>query len=350
MLSLGSFPEVSLASARTKRDDARKLLAEGKDPSKERKENKLKSATAAQNTFGLIAKELIAKLEAEGKSPATLAKQKWFLEDLASELTKRPITEITPAEVLVILRKAEQRGRRETARRLRGAIGRVFRYGIATIRANNDPTFALRGALAQPVVTPRAAITDEVKLGALMASIDEYDGWPTIRASLQFVALTMARPGEVRFMRKSEVNFIKKIWSIPAERMKMRRPHDVPLSNQALDVLRSVWEAADSFVFPSLRSTKKSLSENALNSALRRMGYTKEEMTTHGFRASASTILNARRYNRDVIETALAHLDENEIRRAYNRYKYWDERVVLLQDWANLLDQLKTKTQALSRA
>jgi integrase len=341
MLSLGAFPEVSLSAARQKRDEARRLLAEGKNPSQQRREDRLRASTAASNTFGAIASELITKLEDEGKAPATVDKQKWFLQDLAADLTPRPITEVTAAEILVVLKKVEKRGHRETARRLRGAIGRVFRFAIATLRAENDPTFALRGALTQPIVTNRAAITDEAELGKLLVRIDDYNGWPTLKAALQFLVLTMARPCEVRFMRKSEVNFIRKIWSIPAERMKMRRPHDVPLSDRALAVLRSVWQTSDSLVFPSMQSKTKPLSENAFNSALRRIGYAKEMVTAHGFRSSASTILNSRHYDDDVIETALAHLDANEVRRAYNRAKYWPERVQLLQAWADLLDEFK---------
>jgi hypothetical protein len=234
MLSLGAFPDVSLSAAREKRDEARRLIAAGKNPSQQRREDQLRAATAGKNTFGAIVSELITKLEDEGKAPATIDKQKWFLQDLAADLSSRPITEITAAEILVVLKSVEKRGHRETARRLRGAIGRVFRYAIATLRAENDPTFALRGALTQPIVTNRAAITDEAELGKLLVHIDNYDGWPSLKTALQFLVLTMARPCEVRFMRKSEVNFIKNIWSIPAERMKTRKPHDVPLSDQAL--------------------------------------------------------------------------------------------------------------------
>jgi len=215
MLSLGAFPEISLATARTRRDDARKLIANGLDPSTQRKEDKAKSKIVAANTFGLIAKEQLEKLREEGKAPTTLEKNRWICEDLARDLTDRPITEITPAEILAILRKVEKSGRKETARRMRGAIGRIFRYAIITLRATTDPTFALKRALTKPVVTHRAAITDEVKLGALLSSIDEYDGWPTIRSALQFLTLTMARPSEVRFMRKSEINFIKATWNVP---------------------------------------------------------------------------------------------------------------------------------------
>jgi integrase len=351
MLSLGSYPEITLASARQRRDEARRLIADGKNPSQLRREDRIKAQTAARNTFGAIAIELIEKLQEEGKSPATIDKQKWFLQDLANDLSPRPIAEISAAEILVVLRKVEKRGHKETARRLRGAIGRVFRYAIATLRAENDPTYALRGALSAPVVTNRAAITDEERLGELLRRIDTYDGrWPTLKAALQFLVHTMARSCEVRFMRKSEVSFIKRVWTVPAERMKMRRPHDVPLSNQALDILRSVWEEGDGLVFPSLHSKTKPLSENAFNSALRRMGYGKDEVTAHGFRSTASTILNGRHYDDDVIETALAHLEPNEVRRAYNRAKYWKERVQLLQDWADLLDQFKANQLRQSRA
>jgi integrase len=347
MLGLGAFPEVGLADARQKRDEARKLLAQGVDPSAHRRNEKLAAATAARNTFGTIAAEYIDKLRAEGKSDATVSKNEWLLVDLAKPLADRPIAEITPAEILALLKRIEASGRRDTARRLRGTIGSVYRYAIATLRAENDPTYALRGALLQPVVQHRAAITDERELGALMRCIDEYDGWPTLRAALLFLALTMTRPGDVRHMRRTEVNFPKATWSIPAERMKMRRPHDVPLSRQALQVLREIWDVSQhELVFPSVRSLKKPLSENAMNSALRRMGYDKTEATAHGFRSSASTILNERGFNADVIEAALAHEDEDEVRRAYNRSRYWPQRVELMQAWADLLDDFRKESMS----
>lgn len=342
MMSLGSFPEVSLAAARKKRDEARQLIAEGTDPSQQKRLDKLAANAAAKNTFGAVAAEYLEKLQEEGKAESTIEKNRWLLEDLAAPLAKRPIAEITSAEILDLLKRIEKTGRRHTARRLRGTLGTVFRYGIVTLRTANDPTFALRGALLTPVVKHRAAITDDLQFGALMRTIDEYDGWPTLRAALQFLALTMTRPGDVRHMRRSEVIFPKALWRIPAERMKMRRPHDVPLSDQALRVLRSVWStSASELVFSSIRTNRRPLSENALNSALRRMGYSKDEMTAHGFRSSASTILNERGFNPDVIEAALAHQDEDDVRRAYNRATYLPERVKLMQDWANLVDQLK---------
>jgi integrase len=344
MLALGSFPDVSLASARAKRDDARKLIGEGKDPSQQKKLDRIVAATAANNTFGAIADEHLTALKENGAAEATLNKVRWLLLDLASPLTKRPIAEVTPAEILLILKRLEKSGRRETARRLRGVIGKVCRLAVATLRAPTDPTYALQGALLAPVVHHRPAITDEKQLGALMASIDEYDGWPTLKSALLYLALTMARPGEVRYLRRNEIIWPKATWRIPAERMKMRRPHDIPLSRQALAVLRDIWDASegDALVFPSIRSTRKPLSENAMNSALRRMGYAKDEMCAHGFRSSASTILNERGYDPDVIEVALAHQDEDETRAAYNRAKYWPQRVTLLQNWADLLDEFRT--------
>jgi integrase len=346
MLTLGAFPTVSLAAARSKRDDARKLLADGTDPAIKRKLDKIAAATTAQNTFGAVAAEYLAHMEANGASESTLSKNRWMLEDLAAPLANRPISEIVAAEILILLKRIEKSGRRETARRLRGTIGSVFRHAVVTLRATTDPTFALRGALLKVNVTHRAAITDEKRLGTLMCSIDEYDGWPTIRAALQLLALTMTRPGDIRGMRRAEINFDKAVWRIPAERMKMRRAHDVPLSKQALNILHDIWSLSDTgdLVLPSIRSLNKPLSEGAMISALRRLGYTKEEMSPHGFRSAASTILNERGFNSDVIEAALAHQDENEIRRAYNRATYWPERVKLMQQWADLLDSFRQQS------
>lgn len=272
-----------------------------------------------------------------------MVKNRWMLLQLAASLAHRPIALITPPEVLLALKRVEKSGRRETARKLRGAIGSVFRLAVATLRAESDPTVVLRSALLRPNVRHRSAITDEQQLGGLMRSIDEFDGWPTIRAGLQLLALTMARPGDVRGMRWSELDLERTLWRIPAERTKMRRPHDVSLSRQALAVLKDIEPLSGSgeLVLPSIRTDEKPLSENAFNAALRRMGYTIDEMTAHGFRATASTILNERGFNPDVIEAALAHQDKNTIRRTYNRATYWPERIKLQQEWADLLDTFR---------
>lgn len=248
--------------------------------------------------------------------------------------------------ILGDLKRIEKSGRRETARRLRGVIGSVFRYAIVTLCADSDPTTALQGAPLPPKVIGRAAITDEKEFGKLLAVLNEYDGWPTVKAGLQFLILTCARPGEVRGARRSEFDLKRAVWEIPAERMKMRQMHRVPLSRQALSVLDAIWDLSDGaeLVFPSVRSKRKSLSDAAFNAALRRMGYGKEEVTAHGFRVTVSSIINSRGYNADVIEAVLAHQDPNTIRRTYNRATYWDQRVVLMQEWADLLERLVSES------
>lgn len=342
MLALGSYPHTSLGDARLRRDQARKLLESGIDPSTQRKEEKAADELSSRNTFGIVAAEVLANKEAGEAASTTMSKNRWLLENLAAPLADRPIGEITSQEILILLKRIEASGRRETARRLRGLIGSVFRYAIVTLRAKSDPTLAIHGALLAPKVKHRAAILDENELGGLMRAINAYDGWPTVRAALKFTALTFARPGEVRGALRQEFDFENSVWRISAERTKMRRPHEVPLSRQAISVVREIWALSDrnELVFASIRSPQKPLSENAMNSALRRMGFTGDDMTAHGFRASASTILNQRGYNPDVIEAALGHQDQDEIRRSYNRAKYWPQRVSLMNEWGELLDQI----------
>lgn len=342
-LSFGVYPTVSLADARAKRDDAKKLMSQGVDPAVQRKLDRIAAETASRNTFGLVAAEYLSNLEANGAAPATLAKNRWLLEDLAKPLANRPIAEVTSAEILDLLKRIERTGRRESARRLRSIMSAVFRLAVVTLRAPGDPTYALQGALLKANSKPRAAITDEAKFGELLRAIDAFDGWPTIRLALKFAALTFARPGEIRGARRGEFLFEKSVWRIPGERTKTRRPHDVSLSRQALDVLRESWPLSEGgdLVFPSIVSLAKPLSENAFNVTLRRMGFGQDEMSAHGFRATASTILNEREFNPDVIEAALAHQHRNEVRRVYNRAGYWKERVALMQTWADLLDEFR---------
>ena len=230
MLAFGAYPATSLADARTKRDEARRLLAAGIDPSTKRKQDHLDAAMSARNTFGANADEVLANKEANNASSSTLSKNRWLLKDLAAPLLERPITEISAAEILRLLKRIETSGRRESARRLRGVIGSVFRYAIVTLRATSDPTQATHGALLAPKVQHRAAIVDEKQLGGLMRAIDDYDGWPTVTAALKFTALTFARPGEVRGATRKEIDLGNAVWRISADRTKMRRPHEVPLS------------------------------------------------------------------------------------------------------------------------
>jgi integrase len=346
LLSFGAYPKISLAVARAKRDEARKLLAEGVDPGVQHRIEKLNQQISVANTFSVIADEYIEKLTKEGRAPATLSKTSWLLDFARPLLGDRPISEIGPVEVLTVLRTVERRGRLESARRLRSTIGGVFRYAIATARAQNDPTIALRGALIAPTVTPRAAITDPQQFGALLRAIDGFDGKLATRAALQLMALLFPRPGELRAAMWDEFNLNDAVWIIPARRTKMRRPHKIYLAPQALFILRTLREnrGRGPLLFPGLKSMVRPISENTLNSALRRMGYGPDEMTSHGFRASASTILNeSGLWSVDAIERQLAHVENNDVRRAYARGEYWDERVKMMRWWADQLDKLREK-------
>ncbi len=345
-LAFGPYPVVSLANARQQRDDAKRVLRAGQDPSLLRRQERDLAAVAARNTFGEVAKDFIQKMSNENQSAKTVAKYRWMLEDLSAPLTLRPITQITAAEILVVLQKIEKSGRRETARRMRSTISRVFRFGVATLRASADPTHLLQGALAAPAVKSRAAVTNPKEVGGLLRAIDGYEGWLPLRTLLQFLALTFVRPGEARLAEWKEIDFKKAVWSIPPERMKMRRPHDVPLSRQAVEVLHKVhsFSGESKFVFPSVRVKDRVLSDNTCNAALRRMGFEQNEMTAHGFRAMASTNLHERGYVHDVIETQLAHLVGSDVSRAYNRALYWPQRVELMQAWADMLDEFRTSS------
>lgn len=342
-LVIGPYPTVSLGDARRARDEAKRLLATGGDPSSRKKLEKLAQAERVATTFGAIAKELVAKDEREGRADSTIAKKRWLALDLAAPLADRPIVEITASELLSILRKAEARGKHETAKRLRSACGQVFRYAIATGRASRDPSADLKGALTAPVVTHRAAITDPDDMGALWRAIDSFSGQPETRLALKLAVLTAGRPGEVRQAEWSEFNLGESEWRVPAAKMKMRREWRSPLSKQALAVIAELKPLSfgGRYLFPSIRSSKRPMSEGTMIAALRRMGYAKDEVTPHGFRSMFSTHANeSRLWSPDVIEAALAHLDRDAVRRAYNRAEHREVRVQLSQWWADQLDDL----------
>jgi integrase len=337
-LAIGVYPAVGAKQARDEREKAKALLAAGQDPSAVRKLTKASAISAAANTFDAVADELLAKKSREGKAERTSSKIEWLLSLARPDLGPRPIAQITAAEVLRVLKIVEARGKLETAKRLRATIGQVFRLAIATGRAENDPTGALRGALAAPVVRHRAAIIDPKGFGALLRAIDGYEGAPETKAALLLSALTFCRPGEIRSAEWVEIDLQNAVWSIPAEKMKMRRPHRVPLSKEAVAVLDSIKLITGNyrFVFPSARSHKRCMSENTITGALRRLGFTKDEMTAHGFRSAASSILNeSGLWNADAIERQLAHVDNDSVRRAYARADFWDERVRMMQWWAD---------------
>ncbi|MBN9558420.1 MAG: integrase arm-type DNA-binding domain-containing protein [Alphaproteobacteria bacterium] len=343
-LALGAYPAISLADARLKRADAKKLLANGVDPAQQAKIEKTNRLVANTNTFAAIADEFLAKVKREGNADATLTKKQWLIGMAKAGLGERPIAEITAAEILVPLRKVEGQGNYETARRLRAVIGQVFRYAIATARVQNDPTFGLKGALTAPVVTHRAALTSRKAFGGLLRAIWSYEGMPETRAALQLMALLYPRPGELRQAGWNEFDLDRGIWTIPASRMKMRREHRKPLSSPAISILRDLWKLTGRgrFAFPSIQSPLRPMSENTLNSALRRMGFSSAEASAHGFRATASTLLNeSGKWNPDAIEAELAHVGADEVRRAYHRASYWDERVMMATLWANTIDQLR---------
>jgi integrase len=345
LLAIGQYPLISLADARVKRDSAKKLLAEGIDPSVERKAERRQARMARSNTFEAVAKELMDKFEAEGDAPATLKKKQWLLDFANKGFGKRPIAEIKAPEILDALRKIEKRGRHETATRMRSTVGAVFRFAIATGRAERDPTGDLRGALITPTVTHRATIVEPRAVGALLRAIDGFDGHAVTRYSLRLAPLFFVRPGELRKAEWTEFNLENAEWRIPAAKMKMRRPHRVPLAHQALTILRELHgiTGGSKYLFPSVRSWYRPISDNTLNAALRRLGYDKTELTVHGLRSTASVLLNeSGKWHADAIERQLAHQEANEVRGAYTHAaEFWQVRVRMMRWWADELDRLR---------
>ena len=341
LLALGVFPEVSLAEARRRRADARDLLRDGRDPSAERKQGRLMATLASANTFGAIADEWLEK-QKPAMAAITYDKAKWQLSMVAA-LDTRPIAEITAREIYALLKPMEAAGILDTAHRVKQRVGQVFRYAIAHGKAERDPVADLRGALAPTVTTSRAAITDPAKVGELLRAIDGYDGQPTTHAALRLAPLLFVRPGELRHAEWSEINLDAAVWRIPAGKMKMREGHIVPLAPQAVAILRELQQltGARAYVFPSLRTASRPMSENTVNAALRRMGYDKDTMCGHGFRALASTRLNEMGWAPDVIERQLAHAERNKVRAAYNRAQHLAERQKMMTAWADYLDALR---------
>lgn len=344
-LAFGSYPAVSLADARQRRTDAKALLAKDIDPSAHMKLERIAQKTSKAITFKAVSDEFLAKIAKEGKAGTTQAKKAWLLGLAMADLGNRPISEITAAEVLIPLRRVEAKGNYETARRTRAAVGQVFRYAIATARAVNDPTFGLKGALTIPMVTHRAAITDRKAFAGLLRAVWGYEGMPETRMALQLMALLYPRPGELRQAHWSEFDLAKATWTIPASKTKMRRDHVKPLPTAAIAILKDLRPLTGDgpLLFPATTSRSRPLSENTLNSALRRMGFSKEEATSHGFRASASSLLNeSGKWSPDAIEAELAHVGTDDVRRAYHRSVYWEERQKMAAWWADYVDDLRS--------
>lgn len=348
-LSLGVYPEVGLKLARERCHDARKQLSAGVDPGMARKAEKM--SIAGSESFEAVAREWHAKFAptwSEGHGERILRRLEV---DIFPWLGKRPIAEIKAPELLAVLRRIEGRGALETTHRAMANCGQVFRYGVATGRVERDPTGDLRGALPVPKEKHHASITDPKRIGELLRAIDAYEGTLVTKSALRLAPLVFVCPGELRMAQWSEIDLEKAEWRIPAERMKMREQHIVPLSHQAVEILRELEPLtnrpllakpnAPRYVFPGSQSRERPMSNNAILAALRRMGYAKEEMTGHGFRSMASTCLHEQGWNHQAIERQLAHAERNAVSAAYNYAEHLPERRKMMQAWADYLESLK---------
>lgn len=343
-LALGVYPEIKLTAARKKRDEARELLAKDIDPALVKAINKQAKKHTQENTFQAIALEWHAK-QSTTWAESTSANIKRCLEaDIFPWLGKRPIKEITAPELLSVLRKIESRGAHEKAQRTREYVGRVFRYAIQTGRAERDPSGDLRGALTPVKAKHHASIKDPKAIGTLLRSINGFEGSYTTQCALQLAPLVFVRPGELRHAEWKEIDFDKREWRIPGHKMKMGEQHIIPLSNQAIEIFKAIQPLTGNgkYIFPSIRSTDRPMSENTVNAALRRMGYEKDEMTGHGFRSMASTLLHEHGWPHEVIERQLAHAERNKIAAAYNHAEHLPKRREMMQWWADYLDNLAT--------
>ena len=336
-LSFGSYPVVTIEEARDLRTKAKRLLRQDVDPGAVQKTRKARRRGRAPDTFDVIADEFLEKRRLDGLAETTLSKKAWMLDFARQEIGVMPIAEIKPRDVLAVLRAIEAKGNYESAKRLRTTIGEVFRYAVATLRAETDPTPVLRGALISPKVRHMPAIVDASGFARLVRAIWNYEGRGNTASALKLMALLFPRPGELRKATWSEIDFNTSTWTIPAERMKMRREHKKPVPPAALHILLDLRGtcAPTDFVFPATTSPNRPMSENTMNLALQRLGFVGDEMTPHGFRASASTFLNeSGLWNPDAIEAELAHVDTKSARSIYNRAKYWSERVAMMNWWS----------------
>lgn len=343
-LALGVYPAVSLAKARQRRDKARELLADGIDPGAAKKEEKQAIAAAAGNTFESVAREWLAKTAADRMASTHTKVTTWLEKDVIPFIGKMPISTIGPRDVLGALRHMEGRGALDSAQRVKQICGQVFRYAVATGSAERDVTQDLKGALAKPAAGHFAAITEPKQAGDLMRSIFAYQGHPYTVAALKLSPLVFVRPGELRTAEWAEIDLDAAEWRIPGSKMKMKVDHLVPLSTQAVDILRSVQPLTGHgrYVFPGLRTGDRPMSENTINGALRVMGYAEEVHSAHGFRAMARTIMDEVLDQRvDLIEHQLAHAVKDANGRAYNRTAHLPARRVMMQTWADYLDKLR---------
>lgn len=348
MLSLGTYPDISLKEARARRDELRRQLAHDIDPAAVRKA--AKATLAGADSFEALACEWYARFSPPWSESYREKVTTHLEKDLIPWLGQRPTMAITPPELLAVIRRVESRGALETAHRALQTAGRIFRYGVATGRAERDPSGDLRGALPPIRNVHFPTLTDPAEIGHLLRAIEAYPGTFVVKSALRLAPLVFVRPGELRKMEWSEVDLDRGEWRLPAAKMKMRQEHLVPLSRQAVAILKEIeaLTGAGRFVFPNLREPSEPLSEVALLAALRRLGYAKEQLNVHGFRAMASTMLNEQGWHPDVIERQLAHAESNAIRAAYNRAEHLPERRRMMQSWADYLDGLKLAGKVVS--
>ena len=344
-LALGVYPAVSLAKARSRRDAAKELLADGVDPGAAKKQEKVKRTTEAANTFEAVAREWLSKTAGDRMESTQGKVTVWLEKDVFPHIGTSPISGIGPSDVLAALRHMERRGALGSVHRVKQVCGQVFRYAVATGSAERDVTQDLKGALAKAVAGNFAAITDSKKAGDLMRSIFGYIGHPYTVAALKLSPLVFVRPGELRSAQWAEIDLEAAEWHIPGSKMKMKVDHLVPLSTQAIEILRGLQPITGHgrYVFPSLRTGERPMSENTVNAALRRMGYAQDVHSAQGFRAMARTIMDEVLGERvDLIEHQLAHAVKDPNGRADNRTQFLAERAKMMQRWADYLDKLRT--------
>lgn len=343
LLALGIYPEVSLAAARERHSAARSQIASGRDPSAEKKLTRAMGAPAI-NSFETVANEWLVKFRGDWSSGTFERKQGRLMRFAFPHLGPKAVDTITPLDVLTTLQAIEATGKLETAHRVRHAVGEVLKYAVATGRASRNVTLDIAGAIPSPQVTHMPALTSPAEVGALLRAVGTYEGSPMVRLALQILPHVFLRPGELRTAEWADINWERAEWSVPEHKMKMRRPHIVPMSRQVVAMLTELrhWTGTSKYVFADLRDGKRPMSNMTINAALRRLGYAQGEVTAHGFRATARTLLDEELHERvDLIEHQLSHQVNDPTGRAYNRTSHLSERARMMQRWSDYLDGLR---------
>lgn len=349
LLAIGVYPNITLSQARELRNEAKQQLSNGNDPSFIKQTNKINIKLAIQNSFEIIAREWHAKFLSKWKIEHAKTIISRLEKNIFPWIGNKPISEVKPMELLNLIRRIESRGARELSHRVLQICGKVFKYAIVTDRSEVDPSATLKGALEPVQRKHHASITNPEEIGKLLIAIDSYKGYFITKCALKLAPMLFVRPGELRKAEWSELNFDKAEWRLPPEKMKMKSLHIVPLATQVIYILSELhnFTGKGRYVFPGLNNLNRPMSENTINAALRRLGYLSNEMTGHGFRSMACTILNEQGWNKDAIERQLAHIERNNIRAAYNYAEYLPERKKMMQEWADYLESLKKSNLSL---